>query len=189
MLNNNSLVSSLTTSSLSYPSAGNVSIASVNTTASSLSTSAHIYNVNHSSALAAASAIAASITAQAKLFANKSPSVVSTSNSNILSSTSATMISATSNEASATTVPPPIVHVSLEIPLFTHEKLYPTPSMSDHLPFEVEFDLRVVGCELIQTAGRLLKLPQTAMATGQVLFHRYFYTKSFVKNPMEVIKH
>ncbi len=23
------------------------------------------------------------------------------------------------------------------------------------------------------------------MATGQVLFHRYFYTKSFVKNPME----
>ncbi len=25
------------------------------------------------------------------------------------------------------------------------------------------------------------------MATGQVLFHRFFYIKSFVKNPMEVI--
>ena len=24
------------------------------------------------------------------------------------------------------------------------------------------------------------------MATGQILFHRYFYTKSFVKNNMEV---
>lgn len=57
--------------------------------------------------------------------------------------------------------------------------------MADSLPFEVEFDLRLVGCELIQTTGRLLKLPQTAMATAQVLFHRYYYIKSFVKNPME----
>jgi hypothetical protein len=26
------------------------------------------------------------------------------------------------------------------------------------------------------------------MATGQVLFHRFYYSKSFVKNPMEVCK-
>jgi hypothetical protein len=53
-----------------------------------------------------------------------------------------------------------IVRVSLDVQLFKPEKLYPTPSMSDNLPFEIEFDLRLTGCELIQTAGRLLKLPQ-----------------------------
>lgn len=57
--------------------------------------------------------------------------------------------------------------------------------MNDSLPFDVEFDLRLVGCELIQTSGRLLKLPQTAMATAQVIFHRFYYIKSFVKNSME----
>lgn len=39
--------------------------------------------------------------------------------------------------------------------------------------------------ELIQVAGLLLHLPQVAMATGQVLFQRFFYTKSFVKHSME----
>lgn len=76
-------------------------------------------------------------------------------------------------------------NVSLEVPLMTNEQLYPTPSMKDKISYDVEFDLRLTGCELIQTAGRLLKLPQTAMATGQVLFHRFYYSKSFVKNPME----
>ena len=55
---------------------------------------------------------------------------------------------------------PAIVRPSLEIPLLPHEKLYPTPSMNDSLSFDDEFDLRLIGCELIQTAGRLLKLPQ-----------------------------
>ncbi len=54
----------------------------------------------------------------------------------------------------------PIFKISLEIPVMTPEKLYPTPSMADSLPYDVEFDLRLVGCELIQTAGQLLKLPQ-----------------------------
>ena len=52
--------------------------------------------------------------------------------------------------------------ISLEVPLMTPDRLYPTPSMKDNLPFEVEFDLRLMGCELIQTAGRLLKLPQVS---------------------------
>ena len=56
--------------------------------------------------------------------------------------------------------PAPIVQVSLAIPTLTADKLYPTPSMADHLAFDVEFDLRLVGCELIQTAGRLLQMPQ-----------------------------
>lgn len=42
------------------------------------------------------------------------------------------------------------------------EKLYPhsTPSMNEGLPWDIEYDLRLIGCELIQTAGLLLKLPQ-----------------------------
>lgn len=45
---------------------------------------------------------------------------------------------------------------------------------------ELEVDLRVTGCEYIQTAGMLLQLPQVAMATAQVLFQRFYYAKSFV---------
>ncbi|KAJ8368004.1 hypothetical protein SKAU_G00080320 [Synaphobranchus kaupii] len=48
-------------------------------------------------------------------------------------------------------------------------------------------DLRILGCELIQSAGILLRLPQVAMATGQVLFHRFFYSKSFVKHSFEIV--
>jgi hypothetical protein len=52
--------------------------------------------------------------------------------------------------------------VSLSVPLMKNEQLYPTPSMKDNLSYEVEFDLRLIGCELIQTAGRLLRLPQVS---------------------------
>ncbi|CAF0800952.1 unnamed protein product [Didymodactylos carnosus] len=73
--------------------------------------------------------------------------------------------------------------------LLPSEKLYPnpTPSMQEGLSWDIEYDLRLLGCELIQTAGLLLKLPQTAVATGQVLFHRYFYSSSFIKRPMEIV--
>ncbi|CAF0966732.1 unnamed protein product [Adineta ricciae] len=69
------------------------------------------------------------------------------------------------------------------------EKLYPnpTPSMLEGLSWDVEYDLRLIGCELIQTACLLLKLPQTAVATGQVLFHRYYYTSSFIRRPVEIM--
>ncbi|XP_066997668.1 cyclin-L1 isoform X1 [Anabrus simplex] len=69
--------------------------------------------------------------------------------------------------------------------LLPEEKLSPTPSQTDGLDKETETDLRVLGCELIQTAGILLKLPQVAMATGQVLFQRFYYSKSFVRHAME----
>ncbi|KAF4519186.1 hypothetical protein B566_EDAN008249 [Ephemera danica] len=69
--------------------------------------------------------------------------------------------------------------------LLPEEKLSPTPSQLDGLDQNTETDLRILGCELIQTAGILLKLPQVAMATGQVLFQRFYYSKSFVRHPME----
>ena len=67
------------------------------------------------------------------------------------------------------------------------EKLSPTPSSVDGMSQAVEDDLRNLGCNLIQTAGKLLRLPQVAMATGCVLFQRFFYAKSFVTNSMEVV--
>ncbi|PNF39465.1 Cyclin-L1 [Cryptotermes secundus] len=69
--------------------------------------------------------------------------------------------------------------------LLPEDKLSPTPSQNDGLDLETETDLRILGCELIQTAGILLKLPQVAMATGQVLFQRFYYSKSFVRHAME----
>lgn len=60
-----------------------------------------------------------------------------------------------------------------------------TPSQADGLDIETETDLRILGCELIQTAGILLKLPQVAMATGQMYLQRFYYSKSFVRYPME----
>ncbi|KAM3958185.1 cyclin L1 [Aphomia sociella] len=62
-----------------------------------------------------------------------------------------------------------------------------TPSQSDGLDSETETDLRILGCELIQTAGILLKLPQVAMATGQIYLQRFYYSKSFVRYPMETM--
>ncbi|XP_047392218.1 cyclin-L2-like [Sciurus carolinensis] len=67
--------------------------------------------------------------------------------------------------------------ITLENCLLPDDKLRFTLSMSS--------GLRVVGCELIQAAGILLRLPQVAVATGQVLSQRFFYTKSFVKHSME----
>uniref|UniRef100_A0A182KA47 Cyclin-like domain-containing protein n=1 Tax=Anopheles christyi TaxID=43041 RepID=A0A182KA47_9DIPT len=75
--------------------------------------------------------------------------------------------------------------ITLENCLLPEVKLDQTPSQNDGLDRETETDLRILGCELIQTAGILLKLPQVAMATGQVLFQRFFYSKSFVRHSME----
>lgn len=50
--------------------------------------------------------------------------------------------------------------LSLKNQLLPEEKLTVTPSQNDGLDSETEIDLRIYGCELIQTAGILLKLPQ-----------------------------
>lgn len=52
------------------------------------------------------------------------------------------------------------VVLTLKNQLLPEDKLSPTPSQLDGLDFESEMDLRIYGCELIQTAGILLKLPQ-----------------------------
>lgn len=52
------------------------------------------------------------------------------------------------------------VVLTLKNQLLPEEKLGITPSQVDGLGSEIEADLRIYGCELIQTAGILLKLPQ-----------------------------
>ena len=64
------------------------------------------------------------------------------------------------------------VQLTLENVLIPEEKLSPTPSMQDGLDFESEIDLRILGCELIQSAGILLRLPQArhCLKYGQIPF-------------------
>lgn len=50
--------------------------------------------------------------------------------------------------------------LTLENCLLPEPKLEETPSQHDGLDRQTEIDLRILGCELIQTAGILLKLPQ-----------------------------
>lgn len=53
--------------------------------------------------------------------------------------------------------------LTLENAILSAEKLEnPTVSQDDGLSREIELDLRILGCELIQTAGILLKLPQVS---------------------------
>ncbi|TPX59785.1 hypothetical protein PhCBS80983_g02208 [Powellomyces hirtus] len=68
--------------------------------------------------------------------------------------------------------------LSLQNSVLTVAQLERTPSEEDGIPKALENELRALGCELIQSAGILLRLPQVAMATAQVLLQRYYYMAS-----------
>lgn len=77
------------------------------------------------------------------------------------------------------------IKLSLDNCILPSEMLDETPSMKDGLDRDIENDLRRWGCELIQVSGLLLKLPQTAMATGQVILQRFYYIKSVINHDVE----
>lgn len=52
------------------------------------------------------------------------------------------------------------VVITLENVLMSPDKLTNSPSLQDGLDPDTELDLRILGCELIQTSGILLRLPQ-----------------------------
>ena len=56
------------------------------------------------------------------------------------------------------------VSLTIDHSLIPEERLSPTPSMQDGLDLPSETDLRILGCELIQAAGILLRLPQVSAA-------------------------
>ena len=78
------------------------------------------------------------------------------------------------------------IKLSMENCIMPSELLDETPSMKDGLDRDTESDLRRFGCEMIQVSGLLLRLPQVAMATGQVILQRFYYIKSMIKHDMEV---
>jgi hypothetical protein len=51
----------------------------------------------------------------------------------------------------------------------------PTPSQKDGISSQTESTHRIFGCELIQEAGILLKLPQVVVVTGQNILNRFFF--------------
>ena len=68
------------------------------------------------------------------------------------------------------------VTLTLSNVILPAEKLYPnpTPSMLEGLTWDVEYDLRLTGCELIQTASLLLKLPQVSVDVDVYRFFTMF---------------
>lgn len=60
------------------------------------------------------------------------------------------------------------VFLTIDNSLIPDERLSPTPSMLDGLDLNTETDLRILGCELIQSAGILLRLPQVGLPLPQL---------------------
>jgi cyclin L len=60
----------------------------------------------------------------------------------------------------------------------TDEQLENSPSRQDGIDRDTEAELRAYGASLIQEAGLLLCWPQAVMATGQVLFQRFYCKRS-----------
>ncbi|XP_071710899.1 cyclin-L1-1 [Rutidosis leptorrhynchoides] len=74
-----------------------------------------------------------------------------------------------------------MIYTAIDTFYLTDEQLQDTPSRKDGVDEATEMNLRIYGCDLIQESGILLKVPQQVMATGQVLFHRFYCKKSFVR--------
>ncbi|KAG2722391.1 hypothetical protein I3760_02G126500 [Carya illinoinensis] len=74
-----------------------------------------------------------------------------------------------------------MIYTAMDNFYLTDEQLKDSPSRKDGIDEVTETTLRIYGCDLVQESGILLKLPQAVMATGQVLFHRFYCKKSFAR--------
>ncbi|KAI0518712.1 hypothetical protein KFK09_006148 [Dendrobium nobile] len=74
-----------------------------------------------------------------------------------------------------------MIYTAIDNFYLTDEELKNSPSRKDGIDEDTETMLRIYGCDLIQESGILLRLPQAVMATGQVLFHRFYCKKSFAR--------
>ncbi|XP_019193854.1 PREDICTED: cyclin-L1-1-like isoform X1 [Ipomoea nil] len=74
-----------------------------------------------------------------------------------------------------------MIYTAIDTFYLTDEQLKNSPSRRDGIDEATETTLQIYGCDLIQESGILLKLPQAVMATGQVLFHRFYCKKSFAR--------
>jgi hypothetical protein len=79
-----------------------------------------------------------------------------------------------------------MIYTNLDNFYVSKESLERSPSRQDGVSEDTETELRIFGATLIQAGGCLLQLPQVVMATGQVLFHRFFCKESMAKFDVEV---
>ncbi|KAJ1982815.1 hypothetical protein H4R34_001583 [Dimargaris verticillata] len=70
---------------------------------------------------------------------------------------------------------------SFDNPLLTNDQLVQSISQRCGLSAKLEQQLLQHGCELIQSAGIVLSLPQVAMASAQVLLWRFFHVCSLTE--------
>ncbi|TYH87957.1 hypothetical protein ES332_D01G154200v1 [Gossypium tomentosum] len=80
-----------------------------------------------------------------------------------------------------------MIYTAIDNFYLTDEQLKNSPSSKDGIDGATETTLRIYGCDLIQESGILLKLPQAVMATGQVLFHRFYCKKSFARFDVKIV--
>ncbi|CRH02295.1 cyclin, putative [Plasmodium relictum] len=73
-----------------------------------------------------------------------------------------------------------------DIILIDKEKVK-TPSEEKNIEKNIEIKLRIYGCQLIQEAGIILRLKPVTIATSQVLFHRFYFKKSFTDFDVKII--
>eukprot|EP00730_Choanoeca_flexa_P003526 TRINITY_DN11434_c0_g1_i5.p1 TRINITY_DN11434_c0_g1~~TRINITY_DN11434_c0_g1_i5.p1 ORF type:complete len:423 (+),score=12.47 TRINITY_DN11434_c0_g1_i5:83-1270(+) len=64
-------------------------------------------------------------------------------------------------------------------------KLDNTPSRAAGVSFELERDVRSIGCEMIQSCGILLGCSQVVMACAQILFQRFYCKMNLLKFDFE----
>ncbi|KAM7486550.1 hypothetical protein LguiA_002559 [Lonicera macranthoides] len=74
-----------------------------------------------------------------------------------------------------------MIYTAIDTFYLTDVRLKNSPSRKDGIDEATKTNLRIYGCNLIQESGILLKIPQAVMATGQVLFHRFYCKKSFAR--------
>ncbi|XP_021894575.1 cyclin-L1-1, partial [Carica papaya] len=80
-----------------------------------------------------------------------------------------------------------MIYTAIDNFYLTHEQLMNTPSRKDGIDEATETTLRIYGCDLIQESGILLRLPQAVMATGQVIFQRFYCKKSFARFDVKMV--
>ncbi|ETW59786.1 hypothetical protein C923_04367 [Plasmodium falciparum UGT5.1] len=62
-----------------------------------------------------------------------------------------------------------------------------TPSEEKNIDKNEEIKLRIYGCQLLQEAGIILKLKAVTIVTSQILFHRFYFKKSFTDFDVNII--
>uniref|UniRef100_A0A1J3HHT3 Cyclin-L1-1 n=1 Tax=Noccaea caerulescens TaxID=107243 RepID=A0A1J3HHT3_NOCCA len=80
-----------------------------------------------------------------------------------------------------------MIYTAIDNFYLTDEQIKTSPSRKDGIDETTEITLKIYGCDLIQEAGILLRLPQAVMATGQVLFHRFYCKKSLAKFDVKIV--